>query len=118
MLIPVDAEVDSELIPLVAVLRPVDAEVDSEVTLLLVVLRPVDSEVTLLLAVLRPVEVEMDKEFNWLTLTASPFTVPAATLVSFWFARSNPLITDPVLFTLIFPPTEIFVDSPALAPDW
>jgi pilus assembly protein FimV len=111
MLIPVDAEVDSEvklplselkpvdseLIPLVAMPRPVDAEVDSEVTLLLVVLRPV--------------EVEMDKEFNWPTLTASPFAVPAATLVSFWFARSNPLRTDPVLFTLIFPPTEIFVES-------
>ncbi|CAG2483223.1 chromosome segregation ATPase [Burkholderia sola] len=60
MLIPVEADVDSEVTvlfvvlrpvdnevtPLCAVLIPVDADVDSEVTVLFVVLRPVDNEVT------------------------------------------------------------------------
>jgi pilus assembly protein FimV len=41
---PVEVEVDSEVTPLVAVLRPVDSE-----------LRPVESELT-------PVEVEVDSE--------------------------------------------------------
>jgi len=44
----VDAEVESELIPLAFVLIPDDAEVESEPTLLLVVDRPVDSDVSLL----------------------------------------------------------------------
>ncbi len=70
----VDRLVDSELMLLVLVESPVEVEVDSELTLLLVELRPVDSEP-------RPVEVEVDKEFSWLTLTASVFCVPAATLV-------------------------------------
>ncbi|WP_208457063.1 hypothetical protein, partial [Burkholderia sp. BCC1640] len=43
-LMPVEVEVDSELIELVADDRPVDVEVDSEATELLVELRPVDSE--------------------------------------------------------------------------
>ncbi|KWZ31862.1 hypothetical protein WS64_26825 [Burkholderia anthina] len=60
MLIPVDADVDSDVTelfialkpvdndvtPLCAVLIPVDADVDSDVTELLVELRPVDNEVT------------------------------------------------------------------------
>ncbi|SFD35609.1 hypothetical protein SAMN04515619_1446 [Collimonas sp. OK412] len=66
--------VDSELMLLVLVDRAVEVEVDSEPTLLLVVLRPVDSEPI-------PVEVDVDNEFNWLTLTASVFSVPAATLM-------------------------------------
>jgi hypothetical protein len=50
---PVDVEVDSELrlvetdaTPLWAVLMPVEADVDSDVTLLLVVDSPVDRELT------------------------------------------------------------------------
>jgi len=69
-----DKPVDSELMLLVLVDRAVEVEVDSEPTLLLVVLRPVDSEPI-------PVEVEVDNEFSWLTLTASVFCVPAATLM-------------------------------------
>ncbi|WP_306170512.1 hypothetical protein, partial [Burkholderia pseudomallei] len=41
---PVDVEVDSEVIELVAELRPVEVEVDSEATVLSVVDRPVESE--------------------------------------------------------------------------
>ncbi|VWC26018.1 ATPase [Burkholderia territorii] len=47
-LIPVEVDVDSELIELVADDRPVDVEVDSEATLLFVVLNPVESELILL----------------------------------------------------------------------
>ncbi|WP_311768352.1 hypothetical protein, partial [Burkholderia sp. Bp9016] len=54
-LIPVEVEVDSELIELVADDRPVDVEVESEATVLSVELRPVDRE-------LIPVEVEVDNE--------------------------------------------------------
>jgi len=100
--IPVDVEVDSELTLLVVVDRPVDKEpmfdvlldrpVDSELMLLVLVDKAVevdvDSEPTLLLVVLRlvdseprPAEVEVDNEFSWLTLTASVFCVPAATLM-------------------------------------
>jgi hypothetical protein len=53
--------VDSEPMPLVAVLRPVEVEVERDVTLLFVVLRPVDSEPMPLVAVLRPVDVEVGK---------------------------------------------------------
>ncbi|WP_308412730.1 hypothetical protein, partial [Burkholderia thailandensis] len=49
---PVDVEVDSEAIELLAELRPVEADVESEATELLVVDRPVDSELTPLCAVL------------------------------------------------------------------
>ena len=83
-----DSPVDSELMLLVLVDKAVDVEVDSEPTLLLVVLRPVDSEP-------RPAEVEVDSEFNWLTLTASKFSVPAATLM---ICRSLP--TEPTDTTL------------------
>ncbi len=48
MLRPVDVDVESELMPLAFVLIPDDADVDSEPTLLLVVDRPVESEVSLL----------------------------------------------------------------------
>jgi hypothetical protein len=43
-LMPVEVEVDSDVIELVADDRPVDVEVDSEATELSVELRPVDSE--------------------------------------------------------------------------
>ncbi len=43
-LLVVERPVESELIPLCAVLIPLDAEVESEETLLLVVERPVESE--------------------------------------------------------------------------
>ncbi|CAJ3902216.1 gene 11-1 protein [Burkholderia pseudomallei] len=49
--IPVEVDVDSEAIELVADERPVEVEVDSDVRLLLVVLRPVESE---------PMPVEVD----------------------------------------------------------
>ncbi|WP_269767512.1 hypothetical protein, partial [Burkholderia ubonensis] len=54
---PVEVDVDSEAIELVAVDKPVEVEVDSDVTVLLVVDKPVDSELTPLCAVLMPVEV-------------------------------------------------------------
>ncbi|WP_273961118.1 hypothetical protein, partial [Burkholderia pseudomallei] len=53
--IPVDVEVDSEAIELVAELRPVEVDVDSEATVLSVVDRPVESEPM-------PVDVEVDSE--------------------------------------------------------
>ncbi|WP_275423272.1 hypothetical protein, partial [Burkholderia pseudomallei] len=53
--IPVDVEVDSEAIELVAELRPVEVDVDSEATVLSVVDRPVESEPI-------PVDVEVDSE--------------------------------------------------------
>ncbi|WP_310722267.1 hypothetical protein, partial [Burkholderia pseudomultivorans] len=43
-LMPVEVEVDSDVIELLADDRPVDVEVDSEATVLLVELRPVDNE--------------------------------------------------------------------------
>ncbi|WP_179094547.1 hypothetical protein, partial [Burkholderia pseudomallei] len=52
-LMPVEVDVDSEAIELVADERPVDVEVDSDVRLLSVVLKPVDNE-------LMPVEVDVD----------------------------------------------------------
>ena len=62
MLIPVEADVESELrpveteaTPLLAVLIPVEADVDSEVTLLFVVDRPVEAEVD---RELKPVDTE------------------------------------------------------------
>ncbi|WP_185736072.1 hypothetical protein, partial [Burkholderia stagnalis] len=51
-LMPVEVDVESEVIELVAVEMPVDVEVDSEATELSVELKPVDSE-------LIPVEVEV-----------------------------------------------------------
>ncbi|PFH08934.1 hypothetical protein BCF11_1313 [Collimonas sp. PA-H2] len=83
-----DKLVDSELMLLVLADKPVEVEVDSEFTLLLAELRPVDNEP-------RPVAVAVDSEFNWLTLTASVFCVPAATLM---ICRSLP--TEPTDTTL------------------
>ncbi|HEM7909016.1 TPA: hypothetical protein U2L38_005984, partial [Burkholderia multivorans] len=54
-LMPVEVDVDSELIELVADDRPVDVEVDSEATELLVELSPVESE-------LMPVEVDVESD--------------------------------------------------------
>ncbi|WP_259659317.1 hypothetical protein, partial [Burkholderia pseudomallei] len=45
-LLVVDSPVDNELTPLCAVLMPDEAEVDSEVSELFVLLRPLDSEAT------------------------------------------------------------------------
>ncbi|MET5013525.1 hypothetical protein AAHH80_41925, partial [Burkholderia pseudomallei] len=59
MLLVVDSPVDSELTPLCAVLMPEEADVESEVSELFVLLRPVDSEATLLLVVLSPLEREV-----------------------------------------------------------
>jgi hypothetical protein len=84
-----DRPVDSELMLLVLLDKPLEVEVDSEFTLLLVELKPVDSEPS-------PVEVAVDKEFSWLTLTASVFCVPAATLM---ICRSPP--TEPTDTTLL-----------------
>ncbi|WP_369163816.1 hypothetical protein, partial [Burkholderia pseudomallei] len=52
---PVDVEVDSDVIALLADDSPVDADVDNDATLLLVVLSPVDSEPM-------PVDVEVDSD--------------------------------------------------------
>ncbi|MFG6896646.1 hypothetical protein ACGYTX_31765, partial [Burkholderia pseudomallei] len=56
---PVDVEVDSEAIELVAELRPVEVDVDSEATVLFAVDSPVDNELTPLCAVLMPDEAEV-----------------------------------------------------------
>ncbi|WP_263406680.1 hypothetical protein, partial [Burkholderia pseudomallei] len=58
VLLVVDSPVDNELTPLCAVLMPDEAEVDSEVSELFVLLSPLDSEATLLLVVDRPVDSE------------------------------------------------------------
>jgi len=100
--IPVDVEVDKEFTLPLVVDKPVDNEltfdalldspVDRELTVLLVLDKPVDkepkpvevdvdNEFTLLLTDDRPDDVAVDSEFSWLTLTASVFCVPAATLM-------------------------------------
>jgi len=84
-----DKPVDSELMLLVLLDRPLEVDVDSEFTLLLAALMPVDSEAT-------PVEVAVESEFSWLTLIASVFWVPAATLM---ICRSPP--TEPTDTTLL-----------------
>jgi hypothetical protein len=88
-----ESPVDSEVIALFAVLRPPEVEVDNEETLWLVDDKPVDNE-------LRPAAVAVDSEFSWLTLTASVFCVPAATLI---IRRSPP--TEPTDTTLLNPPS-------------
>ena len=91
-LMPVEVEVESEPIELLADDNPVDVDDESDVTELLVELRPVDNE-------LIPVEVEVDRLVmldvvvlatakSWLPLIASvlvALTRPAAT---FWIRRS------------------------------
>jgi hypothetical protein len=54
--------VDSEATPLALVLMPVDADVESEPTALLVVDRPLDSDETPLALVLIPVEADVESE--------------------------------------------------------
>ncbi|WP_306171273.1 hypothetical protein, partial [Burkholderia pseudomallei] len=56
VLMPDEAEVESEAIELFAELKPVEVDVDSEATVLLVVDSPVDNELTPLCAVLMPDE--------------------------------------------------------------
>jgi len=72
--VPLDKPVDKELMLLELLDKAVEVEVDKALTLLLVELSPVDSE-------FRPLAVAVDSEFSWLTLTASVFCVPAATLM-------------------------------------
>ncbi|WP_208458338.1 hypothetical protein, partial [Burkholderia vietnamiensis] len=67
-LIPVEVEVESDVIELVADERPVDVEVDSEATELSVELRPVDSE-------LIPVEVEVESDVIELVADERPVDV-------------------------------------------
>jgi hypothetical protein len=64
---PVEVEVDSDVIELVADDRPVDVEVDSDATELSVELRPVDSE-------LMPVEVDVDSDVIELSPTTDRST--------------------------------------------
>ncbi|CAJ4669329.1 tash protein pest motif family [Burkholderia pseudomallei] len=75
---PVDVEVDSEAIELVAELRPVEVDVDSDAIELLADESPVDVEVDklaiALVVVLMPV-------LSWATVTASFAAEPSATLV-------------------------------------
>ena len=115
---PVDSEprfevvlerpVDSELMLLVLVDRPLEVEVDSELTLLLVVLRPVDSEP-------RPVDVEVDSEFSWLTLTASKFSVPAATLM---ICRSLPAEPTDTTLERSVPTTDWLIELAPIATEF
>ena len=66
VLIPLDAEVESDETLLLVVDRPDDADVDSELMELALVLMPLEAEVesddTLLLVVDRPEDAEVDKE--------------------------------------------------------
>ncbi|WP_330993513.1 hypothetical protein, partial [Burkholderia stagnalis] len=64
--------VDNEVTPLCAVLIPVEADVDSDMTELLVALRPVDNEVTPLCAVLIPVEADVDSDVTELLVALRP----------------------------------------------
>ncbi|KWH51740.1 MULTISPECIES: hypothetical protein [Burkholderia] len=63
-------------------LIPVEADVDSEVTVLLVELRLVDNEVTPLCAVLIPVEVDVDSEVTELLVELSPVESDAIELLA------------------------------------
>ncbi|KVX80968.1 hypothetical protein WL08_12240 [Burkholderia ubonensis] len=117
---PVEVDVESDTIELLADDNPVDVEVDNDATLLFVVDNPVDSDVMPvevdvdsdaieLVAVDRPVDVDVDNEPIVLVVVLSPayscepliasvlvaVTRPAATFV-IW--RSLP--TDPTLTTL------------------
>ncbi len=53
---------ESELTPLCAVLMPLEAEVESEETELLVVESPVESELTPLCAVLMPLDADVERD--------------------------------------------------------
>jgi hypothetical protein len=68
----VDRPVDNETTPLWAVLMPEDAEVESEPTLLFVVDRPVDNEPTPLWAVLMPEDAEAESEPTLLLVVDRP----------------------------------------------
>ena len=67
-LIPVEVDVESDVIALLADDNPVDVEVDSDVTELLVELNPVDSE-------LMPVEVDVDNDVIALLADDNPVDV-------------------------------------------
>ncbi|MEK7935287.1 hypothetical protein AAB989_40235, partial [Burkholderia contaminans] len=125
---PVEADVDSDVIELVADDRPVDADVLSDVTVLFVVLSPVEADVdsdvielvaddrpvdadvlndvTVLFVVLRPVErleildtVVLATAYSWLPLTASVLADPTRPAATFWTRRSLPALP-----TLTIPP--------------
>ncbi|WP_181003299.1 hypothetical protein, partial [Burkholderia pseudomallei] len=59
---PVDVEVDSEAIELVAELRPVEVDVDSEATVLLVGVSPVAVECAPLCVAPMPVELAFERD--------------------------------------------------------
>jgi hypothetical protein len=73
---PVEVDVDSDVIELVADDSPVDVDVDSDVTELSVELRPVDSE-------LMPVEVDVDSDVIELAPTTGRSTRSTATSPSY-----------------------------------
>ncbi|MBF3672447.1 hypothetical protein ISF60_30920, partial [Burkholderia pseudomallei] len=89
---------DNELTPLCAVLMPDEAEVDSEVSELFVLLSPLDSEATLLLVVDRPVEsepipvdVEVDSEAIELVAELRPVEVEVDSEATVLFAVDSPV---------------------------
>ncbi|SEU47997.1 hypothetical protein SAMN03159335_07868, partial [Burkholderia cepacia] len=140
---PVEVDVDSEEIELVADDKPVDVEVDSDDTVLLAELRPVDSELMPvevdvdseeielvaddkpvevdvdseeieLVADDKPVDVEVDSVNSWPPLTASP--LPAATVP---FARLMILLLDTLTllpFRMMLPGAYSSIDCPGMEP--
>ncbi|KWN54621.1 hypothetical protein WT89_22935, partial [Burkholderia stagnalis] len=94
---PVEADVDSDAIELVAVLNPVDVDVDSEATVLSVVLRPVDSE-------LMPVEADVDSDAIELVAVLNPVDVDVDRLLIAVFVANScePLIAS-VLVAVTWP---------------
>jgi hypothetical protein len=108
--------VDSDTMPLVAVLKPVEADVDKLVTALFVVLKPVDNDAIPLVAVLKPVEVDVerlvtvlfvvlnDELSDVLTLYSSP-TVAASCDPDDNVSVATPFIVTPAAVTLLTPTT-------------
>ncbi|PCD62420.1 hypothetical protein CN645_06580, partial [Burkholderia sp. IDO3] len=86
---PVEVEVDKDVIELVALDRPVDVDVDSDATLLSVDDSPVDSDVM-------PVEVEVDKDMIELVVLDKPVDVEVDRLSMAVFVANScePLIAS------------------------
>jgi hypothetical protein len=116
-----DRLVDSELMPLCAVLIPLDVEVDSTATLLFVVDSPVDSEATPLCAVLMPLDAEVDNVARLLFVLDNPVDSEATPLCAVLIPLDVDVdSTATVLFVVDRPvdseliPFEVDVDSEAM----
>jgi hypothetical protein len=92
--------VDSDEIPVDKEAMPVELEVDSELTLLLVELRPVDSELTFEVLLDKPV----DSELMLLVLVDKPVEVEVDSELTLLLVELRPVDSDPR-------PVEVEVDS-------